>query len=155
MLYGLTTGLAIAALQLAEYRWLVLADAASVYAGIVAVVCVALGLWFGRQLTSPRERVVVERVEVPVVAAVPEPIRADTAGPFVPNPVALDRFGITPREYDVLVRVAEGLSTRDIAARLSVSENTVKTHVGRVLSKLQATRRTQAVQLARDAGLLP
>jgi DNA-binding CsgD family transcriptional regulator len=159
LLYGLVTGLAIAALQVAEYRWLVLTDAASVYAGLVAVVCVGLGLWFGRQLTSPRERVVVERVvervEVPVAEAGNLPPAAQETVSFEPNAEVLAQLGITPREYDVLLLIAEGLSTRDIAARLFVSENTVKTHVSRVLAKLQATRRTQAVQLARDAGLLP
>jgi DNA-binding NarL/FixJ family response regulator len=159
LLYGVVTGLAIAALQVSEYRWLVLTDSASVYAGVVAVVCVGLGLWFGRQLTSPRERVrevvVVERVEVPVTGPTVAPRVADASLVVAPNAEALAQVGMTPREYDVLTLIAEGLSTRDMAARLSVSENTVKTHVSRVLAKLQATRRTQAVQLARDAGLLP
>ena len=99
---------------------------------------------------------VVERVEVPVPTAAAATTPASAGGSaFVPNADAMAQLGITPREYDVLTLIAEGLSTRDMATRLSVSENTVKTHASRVLSKLQATRRTQAVQMARDAGLLP
>jgi DNA-binding NarL/FixJ family response regulator len=98
---------------------------------------------------------VVERVEVPVTGPTVAPRAADASLVVAPNAEALAQVGMTPREYDVLTLIAEGLSTRDMAARLSVSENTVKTHVSRVLAKLQATRRTQAVQLARDAGLLP
>lgn len=51
--------------------------------------------------------------------------------------------------------MAAGLSTREIAGRLFVSENTVKTHTGRLFDKLSARRRTQAVQRAKEAGLIP
>jgi ATP/maltotriose-dependent transcriptional regulator MalT len=67
----------------------------------------------------------------------------------------LDAFGITPRELEILVLIAEGLSNREIAGRLFVSENTVKTHSSRLFEKLDARRRTQAVQIAKAAGLLP
>ena len=63
--------------------------------------------------------------------------------------------GITPRELEILELIAAGLSTREIAERLFVSENTVKTHAGRLFDKLSARRRTQAVQLAKEAGLIP
>ena len=53
-------------------------------------------------------------------------------------------LGITPRELEILELIAEGLSNREIAARVFVSENTVKTHSSRVFDKLGARRRTQA-----------
>ena len=65
-----------------------------------------------------------------------------------------DREPLTPREGEVLRLVAEGLSNREIARRLFVSERTAKFHVGSLLAKLGAANRTQAVALARERGVL-
>jgi NarL family two-component system response regulator LiaR len=67
----------------------------------------------------------------------------------------VSKLGITPRELEILGLIAGGLSNREIAARLFVSENTVKTHSSRVFDKLGAKRRTQAVQLGKEFGLIP
>jgi len=61
---------------------------------------------------------------------------------------------LTPREREVLGLVAAGLANLEIGTRLSISERTVKFHVGSVLAKLGAKNRTQAVRLARERGLL-
>jgi len=74
---------------------------------------------------------------------------------FVLNAASVERLGVTPRELEILQLIAAGLSNREIAKRLNVSENTVKTHSSRLFSKLDARRRTQAVQIAKEAGLLP
>jgi DNA-binding NarL/FixJ family response regulator len=71
------------------------------------------------------------------------------------NAVRVRQLGITPRELEILAQIAAGLSTREIAEKLFVSENTVKTHSSRLFDKLNAKRRTQAVQIAKDAGLIP
>jgi len=149
LVYGLLGGVLIAALKLVEYRFLVLEHSLEIYGGIVAALFSALGIWLGLKLTRPRETVVVR--EVPVRVEVP----VRTSGPFVPDAARVRQLGITPRELEILEAIAAGLSTREIAARLFVSENTVKTHSSRLFDKLDARRRTQAVQIAKQAGLIP
>jgi len=141
LLYGILGGVLIAALKLVEYRFLVLEHSLEIYGGIVALIFSALGIWLGLKLT--RTRIVVKEVPVPVT------------GPFERNEARLEELGITPRELEILEAMAAGLSNREIAGRLFVSENTVKTHTARLFDKLSARRRTQAVQLAKQAGLIP
>ena len=141
LLYGLLGGVLIAVLKLAEYRFLVLEHSLEIYGGIVAVLFSALGIWLGLKLTRVKTVEVVR--EVPVV------------GPFVRNEARVAELGITPREMEMLEALAAGHSNREIAERLCISENTVKTHTSRLFEKLQAQRRTQAVQRAKEAGLIP
>jgi two-component system, NarL family, response regulator LiaR len=145
LLYGVVGGLAIAFLRLVEYRFLVVDHALEIYGGIVALLFAGLGIWLGLKLT--RTRVEVREVPVPV----PVPV----SRPFVVNRARQQQLGITARELEILECIAAGLSTREIAGKLFVSENTVKTHSGRLFDKLDAKRRTQAVQKAKEAGLIP
>lgn len=75
--------------------------------------------------------------------------------PFVADEGKREDLGITRREMEILELIAQGMSNREIAERLFVSENTVKTHSSRVFDKLGARRRTQAVQMGKEFGLLP
>jgi len=138
LVYGLLGGVLIAALQLIQYRFLVLEHSVEIYGGLVALVFSALGIWLGLKLTRVRE--------VPVLVQVGEA--------FQRNETRVAQLGITPRELEILEAVAEGLSTREIGERLFVSENTVKTHTARLFDKLSARRRTQAVQRAKAEGLI-
>ena len=153
LLYGLLGGVLIAALKLIEYRFLVLEHSLEIYGGIVAAIFAALGIWLGLKLTKTRDviREVPVRVEVPV----PVEVRVPANGPFERNQARVEQLGITPRELEILEALAAGFSNREIAERLFVSENTVKTHTARLFDKLSARRRTQAVQLAKEAGLIP
>jgi len=150
LLYGLVGGVLIAGLRFVEYRFLVLEHSLEIYGGIIAALFAALGLWFGRKLTRTRETVIVR--EVPIEIPVEVPVRA--GAPFERNAARLSTLGITPRELEILEAMAAGHSNREIAERLYVSENTVKTHAARLFDKLSAKRRTQAVQLAKDAGII-
>ena len=143
LLYGLLGGVLIAALRLIEYRWLVVEHSVEIYGGLVAAVFASLGIWLGLRLTRHTETVVVREV---MVAA---PVN------FVRDETKLESLGITPRELEILELIAEGLSNKEIAERVYVSENTVKTHSSRVFDKLGARRRTQAVQLGKEYRLIP
>jgi DNA-binding CsgD family transcriptional regulator len=151
LVYGILGGLLIAALKMVEYRFLVLEHSLEIYGGIVALLFAGLGIWLGLKLTRPREKVVVREVAVRVEV----PVHVQVAGPFTRNEKRLQELGITPRELEILEAMAAGLSNREIGERLFVSENTVKTHAARLFDKLSARRRTQAVQLAKEAGIIP
>jgi len=153
LIYGILGGVLIALLKLVEYRFLVIEHSLEIYGGIVALLFSGLGIWLGLKLTRSRETVVVR--EVPVHVEVPVPVRARAADPFARDEARLKQLGITPRELEILEAMAAGLSNREIAERLFVSENTVKTHAARLFDKLSARRRTQAVQRAKEAGLIP
>jgi NarL family two-component system response regulator LiaR len=123
------------------------AHSAEIYGGLIAAVFACLGIWLGLRLTRHRETVVVREV--------PAPVQVPASAEFVRNANKVAELGITRRELEILELIASGLSNREIAERVCVSENTVKTHSSRVFDKLGAKRRTQAVQLGKTLGLLP
>jgi DNA-binding CsgD family transcriptional regulator len=140
--YGVLGGVLIVVLRFTEYRFLVLDRSLEIYGGLVAAVFAALGIWLGLKLTKTKEVVVVV-------------VRERSAGePFSVDRARVEKLGITPREHEILTLIAAGLSNREIAEKLFVSENTVKTHSSRLFEKLNARRRTQAVQIAKQAGLI-
>lgn len=151
LLYGILGGVLIAALKWFEYRFLVLEHSLEIYGGLVALLFASLGIWLGLRLTRARQTVVVREVRVREEVRVSVP----TSGPFVRDEARVKQLGITPREIDILEAMASGLSNREIAERLFVSENTVKTHAARLFAKLSARRRTHAVQVAKSEGLIP
>jgi DNA-binding CsgD family transcriptional regulator len=146
VMYGLIGGILIAVLKWTEYRFLVIEHSIEIYGGLIGATFAVLGIWLGIKLTGTRERIVVK--EVPVV-----PVVAGEA--FVPDERRREDLRITRRELEVLELIAQGMSNREIAGKLYVSENTIKTHSSRVFDKLGAKRRTQAVQLGKEFGLLP
>jgi two-component system, NarL family, response regulator LiaR len=143
LLYGILGGILIAALKLVEYRWLVVEHSVEIYGGLVAAVFAGFGIWLGLRLTRHTQTVVVREVMVPAAIE------------FERDQDKLESLGITPRELEILELIAKGLSNKEIAARVYVSENTVKTHSSHVFDKLGAKRRTQAVQLGKDLRLIP
>ena len=141
LIYGLSGGLLIAVLKLVEYRFLVVEHSVEIYGGLIALLFASLGIWLGLKLTRKKETVVFREVAV--------------AAPFALNEGKLRELGLTRRELEILELIANGMSNREIAEKLFVSENTVKTHSSRVFDKLGAKRRTQAVQLGKELGLIP
>ena len=143
LIYGLCGGVLIVLLKLVEYRFLVVQHSIEIYGGLIALLFSTVGIWLGLKLTKTKETVVVKEVLLPAPSS------------FTLNEVKLRELGITRRELEILELIANGLSNREIAEKLFVSENTVKTHSSRLFDKLSARRRTQAVQLGKELGLIP
>ncbi|MFN2494132.1 MAG: response regulator transcription factor [Pyrinomonadaceae bacterium] len=143
LIYGLCGGVLIAVLKLVEYRFLVVEHSVEIYGGLIAVLFATLGVWLGLKLTRKKEVVVFKEVAGPATV------------PFTLNEGTLRELGVTPRELEILQLIANGLSNREIGEKLFVSENTVKTHSSRLFDKLNAKRRTQAVQIGKELGLIP
>jgi len=143
LLYGLCGGVLITVLKLTEYRFLVVEHSLEIYGGLVAALFSGLGIWLGLTLTRKKAQVS------------PQQQAAPDSGPFTADTQRMSELGITPRELEILGLIAAGLSNREIGERLFVSENTVKTHSSRLFDKLGAKRRTQAVQLGKEARLIP
>jgi DNA-binding CsgD family transcriptional regulator len=156
LIFGVVGGLLIAILQYTEYRFVIIEHSVELYSALVAILFAAFGIWLGLRITRRREiireTVVVREVLVPAETAA---AFTPNAAPFTPNAAQQQTLGITARELEILTLVARGLSNREIATQLFVSENTVKTHCARAFDKLGAARRTQAVQRGKELGLLP
>jgi two-component system, NarL family, response regulator LiaR len=150
LIFGLVGGLLIATLQYTEYRFIVIEHSIELYGALVAILFAAFGIWLGLRITRGRKTIVVRAV---LAAALDQGARP--ASPFAPDPARQKSIGITARELETLTLIARGLSNREIATQLFVSENTVKTHCSRAFDKLGVTRRTQAVQRGKELGLLP
>ncbi len=173
LIFGLVGGLLIATLQYTEYRFVVIEHSVELYSALVAILFATFGIWLGLRITRRREiireTVVVKEVLVPAEAPALDPqvsnagppphgrmpVHGDPGRPGPSGNTAQQTLGITARELEILALVARGLSNREIATQLFVSENTVKTHCARAFDKLGAKRRTQAVQLGKELGLIP
>ncbi len=150
-IFGLVGGVLIATLQYTEYRFVIIEHSVELYGALVAVLFAAFGIWLGLRITRSRETI----RETVIVREVLVPAEAPVLESFAPNTVQQQTLGITARELEILNLIARGLSNREIAAQLFISENTVKTHCARAFNKLGATRRTQAVQRGKELCLLP
>ncbi len=136
--YGLALGLLLAALQFFKYKWVLVQHTTEWYVGLVALIFSVVGIWAGIRFAGKKAP---EAVPATVITR--------------PSAEVAAQLGLTPRELDVLALIAEGYSNQEIADRLFVSLNTVKTHISNLLSKLDAERRTQAIQKAKTLGLIP
>lgn len=133
-LYGLALASLVALLKFVEYRLFVHDLSLEFYVGVVAVLFTALGVWVGLRLTRKK-----------VIIASPD---------FKMDQDALDRLGLSKRELEVLELISSGLSNQGIADKLFVSINTVKTHSSNLFQKLEVSRRTQAIQRAKELRLI-
>jgi len=133
LLYGVALALGAVALEWLQYQVFARTHPVQIYLALIALAFLALGVWMGARLFRP----------------------ASQGAAFEPNTRALAALGITDREHEVLRLLASGRSNKEIAGRLNVSPNTVKTHVARLFQKLEAQRRTEAILRARELQLIP
>ncbi len=129
-IYGGLLAAGVLGLQALEYQRLVRSDAGGWSQLLMAAAFLALGLFAGARLFG----------------------RHDPPDPG--NPQAQAALGISARELDVLREIAAGRTNKEIAGRLNIAPDTVKTHLSHLYEKLGARRRTEAIARARELGML-
>src|SRR5258707_14507634 len=135
VLYGAAMAALMGFLKFIEYKFTVFDMSVEMYIGLIAVLFVGLGIWVGRRLT--RVKVIIPEAE------------------FTIDDAEMKRLGITKREQEVLQLIAAGMSNKEIAEKLFVSTSTIKTHTSNLFLKLDASRRTQALQRAKELQIIP
>lgn len=130
--YGALLAAGTLALQWLDYQRMARVHSGDIYVFLIAAGFLALGVFVGVRVFG-----------------------AAAAAPFDGNPKAQAALGLSERELEVLHELAAGHSNKEIARKLEVSPNTVKTHVARLFEKLDAKRRTDAIRKARELGIVP
>ena len=151
ILYGVALAVLLFLLKWLQLRFIIIDHAFEIYGGAIAIIFTALGIWLALKLTKPKVTTVVVEKEVYINREVP----VSPAAGFMLNEQALSKSGISKRELEVLQLIAQGFSNQEIADRLFVSLNTVKTHSSNLFLKLDVKRRTQAIEKAKRLSLIP
>ncbi|MBD1384767.1 response regulator transcription factor [Mucilaginibacter rigui] len=144
LIYGASLAALLFLMKWLEWRFLIADYAVELYGGALAIIFTALGIWLAVKLMKPKVNTVFVEKEVIV-----------KTNDFILDEQELARLGLSKRELEVLQLMAEGLSNHQIAERLFVSLNTIKTHSAKVFEKLEVQRRTQAVDKAKKLRLIP
>lgn len=142
--YAVAMAVLMLLLRWFEFRFLVLHNQFEIYIGLIAVFFLLFGIWVANKTIKPKETTIVVEKE----------IRIPTEH-FIFNEAELELRKISKRELEVLTLMAEGLSNNEIADKLFVSLNTIKTHSAKLFEKLEVKRRTQAIETAKKLRLLP
>jgi len=157
ILYGIAMALLTFLLKWLEWRLVIFDHAFEIYIGAIAALFTALGIWLALKLTRPKvERVIVEKtvfVEREANEQRQEVDGVDKQRREVDMGQAA-RLDLSKRELEVLGLMAEGFSNQEIAEKLFVSLNTIKTHTSRIFEKMDVKRRTQAVEMAKRLNII-
>jgi ATP-dependent transcriptional regulator len=143
--YGAILALVLFILQWLKLRFLVADSNFEIYVGLIALVFTGLGIWLALKLVKPNAKTIALEREV----------SSEGEKEFLADEQEIARIGLSSRELDVLRLMADGLSNQEIASRLFVSLNTVKTHGSRLFEKMDVRRRTQAVDKAKKLRIIP
>ncbi len=128
-----------------ELRFVIFNHALEIYIGAIAVLFTALGIWLALKLTKPKENTIIIEKE----------IYLRNSSEFILNEVEIKKLNLSNRELEVLQLMAEGHSNQEIASRLFVSLNTIKTHSSNVFEKMDVKSRTQAIDKAKRLSIIP
>lgn len=131
LIYSIGIACAAFVLQWLEYQYAVRVFSTEIYIVIIALSFAVLGIWVGNRLTAQKK-----------------------PGAFERNQQAIEYLGLSPSEQRVLTLLAQGLSNAEIADRIHISVNTVKSHLSNLYAKLEVSRRTQAVHKARSLKIV-
>lgn len=145
LVYSSSLGLLLFLLKWLELRFLIFDHSMEVYIGAIAIIFTALGIWLALKLTKPKQETII----------VEKPVYISNSNGFILNEKTLQELGLSKRELEVLQLMADGLSNGEIAARLFVSLNTIKTHTSNLFEKMNVKRRTQAIEKAKRLNLIP
>lgn len=145
ILYGVALAVLLFLLKWFEWRWIIFDHAFEIYSGAIALLFTGIGIWAALKLARPKVKTVIVEKEVLVPAA---------PAPFISDEDQLARLGLSSRELEVLQLMAEGLSNQEIAGRLFVSLNTIKTHSSNIFAKMDVKRRTQAIEQAKKLKII-
>lgn len=145
IIYGSALAVLLFLLKWLETSYILLDQQLDIYLGIVAVIFTGLGIWLALKLRKPKiETVVVEKH-----------VFAINKGVFIINQDEVRKLNLSKRELEVLQLMADGLSNQEIASKLFVSLNTIKTHSAQIFEKMEVKRRTQAVDMAKRLSIIP
>ncbi len=144
LIYGLSLAFLAFLLRWLELRFILFRHAFEIYAGLIALIFTGLGIWLALKLSKPK-------IETQVVE---KKIYLTPGENFVPDSAQIDELAISKRELEILDLMARGHSNQEIASAIFVSLSTVKTHNRNIFEKLDVKRRTQAVERARQLGII-
>lgn len=145
ILYGISLALLLLLLKWLEFRLIIIGHAFEVYIGAIALIFTGIGIWLALKLAKPKIKTVVIEKEVYIKNDAPH---------FALNEKEIEKLGLSKRELEVLQLMAEGLTNQEIASRLFVSLNTIKTHTSRLFEKMDVKRRTQAIEKAKRLSII-
>ena len=127
-----------------EFKLLTLSNQFEIYVSFIAIGFTLIGIWVARKITTPKTKTIIVEKEIYI---------SDSAN-FILNKIELTKRKISKRELEVLELMSLGFSNQEIAEKLFVSLNTIKTHSSNIFEKLDAKRRTQAIETAKKLQLI-
>lgn len=144
LIYGFSIAVLLFLLKWLEAHFIVFNYRLDLFIGAIAVIFTVLGIWLALKLAKPKVETLIIEKEIYIESPLQHEI----------NEKEIEKTGISKRELEVLSLMAEGLSNEEIAGKLFVSLNTVKTHSSSIFLKLDVKRRTQAVEKARRLHII-